>query len=165
MSKKKTKYKKLKSFIQTKYNKKSKSTSLSGKIGYFGTYLIFQLKYDDNDKIKGYTFENFKRELSANTENESVLGKKPKTEFLNPDLVSITFDVYFSAECGINVRKQLDNLRKCIENGCVDYLVVGGEKVGKNKFIIKSASEAWNTILSHGELVEATVSLTMEEYV
>lgn len=163
MSKKKTKYKKMRSFLQTSFSKKLKKSASSGKVGYFGKHLIFQVRYDGNS-IKGYTFENFKREIAANTEKAEIPGKKAKTEFLGPDLQSITFDVYFSAQNGISVRKQLNKLEKCVEKGYVDYLVIGGKRLGKNKFLIKNASEAWGMVLNHGELVEATVSLTMEEY-
>lgn len=41
MSKKKTKYKKLKSFLQTSALKKLKKSVSSGKVGYFGKHLIF----------------------------------------------------------------------------------------------------------------------------
>lgn len=164
MSKKKTKYKKMRSFLQTSFSKKLKKSASSAKVGYFGRHLIFRIRYDGKS-IKGYTFENFKREIAANTEQAEILGKKAKTEFLGSDLQSITFDVYFSAQNGVSVRKQLNKLEKCVEKGYVDYLVIGGKRVGKNKFLIKSASEAWGMILKHGELVEATVSLTMEEYV
>ena len=44
------------------------------------------------------------------------------------------------------------------------YLVIGGKRIAKNKFLIKNACEAWGMVLINGELLEATVSLTMEEY-
>lgn len=37
--------------------------------------------------------------------------------------------------------------------------------VGRNRWRITATSEAWNTVYYHGELVEADVTVTMEEYV
>ena len=81
MSKKKTKYKKLKSFLQTSALKKLKKSASSGKVGYFGKHLIFQVRYDGNS-IKGYTFENFKREIAANTRSrQRSLERKQRLNF------------------------------------------------------------------------------------
>ena len=51
-----------------------------------------------------------------------------------------------------------------MERGAVNTLVIGGRRVGRHRWKINSTSEAWNTILNGGELLRASVSVTMEEY-
>ena len=51
-----------------------------------------------------------------------------------------------------------------VERGAVNTLVIGGRRVGRHRWKINSTSEAWNTILNGGELLRASVSVTMEEY-
>lgn len=43
-------------------------------------------------------------------------------------------------------------------------MVVGGKMVGANRWRITSISEAWNVVYNKGELVKATVTVTMDEY-
>ena len=46
----------------------------------------------------------------------------------------------------------------------MDYLVIGGKIVGKNKVYLESMSEEWNCVWNKGELVKATVELVFKEY-
>ena len=58
----------------------------------------------------------------------------------------------------------LERLERMVEEGAVEYLVIGGRKIGDNRFFIQNISEAWGTIYNRGELERATVTVTMEEY-
>ena len=69
------------------------------------------------------------------------------------------------AVLGVRPREMLECLEDIVESGKVDYLVIGGRAVGKNRFSVTSMSEAWDVVYSGGELARATVSVTMEEYV
>lgn len=86
-------------------------------------------------------------------------------EFNGPGKRKITFKMTFQAIYGIRPREMLEKLETTIENGEVDYLVLGGRAIGENRFAITSMSEAWDTVYSGGELSKATVTVTLEEYV
>ncbi|NNJ28682.1 phage tail protein [Lacrimispora defluvii] len=92
------------------------------------------------------------------------IGKKPQSEFLNPNLQGLTFTIVLNAQHGVRPRKTLEAIEKAIESGRVESLVIGAAKVGKNKWKITQMSETWDTILAHGELVKASLNLTLEEY-
>ncbi|WP_167955140.1 phage tail protein [Anaerosporobacter faecicola] len=130
------------------------------KVGSFGKVLVFST----NDK-KILTFNNFSQKVSARWTNHERIGKKPKSEFLGPDLREVSFEIELNAMLGVKPRKQLEKLEKAIENGTVANLVIGGKKVGKNKWKIVSLSEKWNYVMSKGEVVQAIGQITMEEYV
>lgn len=130
-----------------------------GKIGNFGKTITFEV---NSNKI--VSPKDIKRSVSARWQEHSLLGKKPKSEFLGPDADETTLTVILSAEHGIRPRATLDKLENAVASGTVDYLVIGGKIVGKNKVYLESMSEEWNCVWNKGELVKATVELVFKEY-
>ena len=68
------------------------------------------------------------------------------------------------ASLGIRPRRMLQRIENMVENGQAEVLVVGRQRVGKNRWVILKSSEAWDILLQKGELYRATVSLTFQEY-
>jgi phage protein U len=128
-------------------------------IGSWGKNLVFSTS---DSKI--LTFEKMSRTVSATWVNHSRSGKKDRSEFIRPDLQSVSFTIMLDATLGVRPRTMLNTLAKAVESGEINTLVIGGRKVGSNKFKIKQASEAWDCVLTKGELAQAKVTLTMEEY-
>lgn len=128
-------------------------------IGNFGKLIVFE-----TSDSKVLNFNNFQKTVSANWGKHERIGKKPLSEFLNPELQGLTFTIVLNAQHGVRPRKTMENIEKAIEKGQVESLVVGAAKVGKNRWKITQMSEAWDIVLSHGELMKATLNLTLEEY-
>lgn len=128
-------------------------------IGSWGKKLVFST----SDK-KILTFEKMSRTVSATWVTHSRVGRKDRSEFIRPDLQSVSFIIVLDATLGVRPREMLGTLTNAVEAGEVNTLVIGGKKVGSNKFKIKQASEAWDCVLTKGELAQAKVTLTMEEY-
>ncbi|BBF42012.1 hypothetical protein lbkm_0694 [Lachnospiraceae bacterium KM106-2] len=145
--------------VKHKKKKKKKSSSKS-RIGNWGKDIVFET----SDK-KILTFNDFNQKVSARWSNHERIGKKPLSEFMGPDLRSITFNIVLSATLGVKPRKTMDKIEKCVQKGKVNSLVIGGKKIGKNKWKITSVNEKWDFVYARGLLAKATLSLTMEEYV
>lgn len=128
-------------------------------IGSWGTDIVFSVS---DSRI--LTFSEFSRQVSATWANHGRIGLKDQTEFVKPDLQQISFSITLDAALGIKPRKTLDALAEYVETGATNPLAIGGKRVGANSWKIKSVSEAWDIILTGGELVRATVKVTMEEY-
>ena len=128
-------------------------------IGSFGNHIIFET----NDK-KILTFDSFNQSISSRWTAHERIGLKPKQEFLGPSLRSITFNIVLNAMHGIKPRETMEKIEKIIEEGIVDILVIGTKQVGQNKWAIKDMSETWDTVMNKGELLQATLSLSLEEY-
>ena len=64
----------------------------------------------------------------------------------------------------ISVRSMIENLEKAVEEGRVNYLIIGGKKLCKNKCYIAKMSEAWDTVHMQGRLYKAKLNLTFSEY-
>lgn len=130
------------------------------KIGNFGKLITFE-----TSDAKVLNFNDFQRTVSGNWTKHERIGKKPKSEFLNAELQGLTFSIVLDVRHGVRPRTTIETIEKAVESGRVETLVIGGKKVGKNKWTITQMGEAWNTVLNKGELVRATLNLTLEEYV
>lgn len=128
-------------------------------IGNFGKLITFET----NDK-RILSPQNFKREVSGRWAAHSRIGKKPLRQFLGADTDKVTFTIKVDARHGVKPRKTIDKIEKYIRNGTPGSLVIGGKKVGSSKMTINSMSETWDEIWNRGELVRASLDLTLEEY-
>ena len=128
-------------------------------VGNFGK-VVFNVS-----KKKIYTFDGFKRTKTSGWKEHERYNKKPLSEFTGGGLDSVTFDIYLDASLGVNPRKELERWGKMLENGHHDILVIGGQQVGKNQWKLESISEDWKNFLKEGELITATITITLSEYV
>ena len=110
-------------------------------------------------------FIGFSQSVNGRWGSHAVIGRKEQAEFNGPGKRKVSFKMCLDAVLGVRPREMLECLEDIVENGKVDYLVIGGRAVGKNRFSVTSMSEAWDVVYSGGELARATVSVTMEEYV
>lgn len=128
-------------------------------IGQWGSSIKFSVNSD-----KQLSFKNMKRTSSSRWASHNIIGKRPKMEFLGPDMDEISLDVVLSAEMGVRPRSEMKKFRVACKKGEVHYLYISGKKVCANKLAIKSVSESWDEIWSAGELVRAVVTVTFSEY-
>lgn len=128
-------------------------------IGNFGSLITFET----NDR-RILSPQSFKRETSGRWATHSRIGKKPLRQFLGPENDKVTFTIRIDARHGVKPRKTIDDIDKYIRSGTPATLVIGGKKVGSSKMTINSKSETWDEIWNQGELVRASLDLTLEEY-
>ena len=128
-------------------------------IGTFGPRVVFETS---DQRI--FTFQGLNREVSGRWATHEVANAKPKKEFLGPGAQTLSFTVRLSAAHGVRPRATLEEIARLVESGETQFLVVGGKPVSSHPFALVSASESWGTVLSGGELVSASISLTLEEY-
>lgn len=128
------------------------------KIGSYGG-VVFEVS---TKKTK--TFTDFERSGSARWNEHEIIGKKPKSEFVGPDLEEISFTILFKAELGINPVKELDKLRKMRDSGKVASFVLGGKPISQNYWSIQSLNESYKVVDHKGNLLEAEVEVNLKEY-
>lgn len=129
-----------------------------GKIGNFGNSIVFET----SDR-RILTFSGFTQKVSAQWSSHKIIGQKSRSEFNGPELRNVSFTVVVDASLGVCPRSIIEGIERAIEIGIVDYLVIGGRLVG-TRWLIKSMSEKWDELYSQGELVRATLNLSLEEY-
>lgn len=128
-------------------------------VGNWGTKHVFQVS--DFEAIQ---LQNLSRTVSAEWANHSRIGLKDQPEFLRPGLDKFSFTAVFDATLGVSPRAMLDAFAESTAKGEVNPLVIGGIRVGKHSYKIESISETWNYFLPRGELLRATATISMSEY-
>lgn len=128
-------------------------------IGTLGRKIIF----DTNDE-RILTFNGMTREVTGRWTEHEVLGSKPKPEFLGAGNQSITIPIHLSANLGVRPRSVLEAIAAMVESGAAEVFVIGSRPVSPNPFRIMASSETWDTLYSGGELVKASLSITLGEY-
>ncbi|MCM1307585.1 MAG: phage tail protein [Butyrivibrio sp.] len=128
-------------------------------IGYFG-----DIVFTTSDK-KILSFSGFKLSAGGSWGEHKRNGGKSRWEFMGPDSQSVSFTVELDANYGVKPRKELEKLIEYTERGYVAPLVIGNRNIGSGKWRLIKVSSSWGHIMSGGELVKASVSLTLGEYV
>ena len=107
-------------------------------------------------------FRHLCRETASRWNAHKVIGAKPKQEFLGPDLDGMSFTMQLSAWRGVSPLQLAEKLRQFCSKGEYDNLIVGGRNFGK--YLIESVSETYNVINNRGEVVQASIDVSLKEY-
>lgn len=110
------------------------------------------------------TFEKLTQEVKGRWTTHAPIGGKPYSEFLGPDNRTISMPVTIRAEYGINPRKTIESIEQAVEKGEHYVLVIGGKRIGSYEWVISSMSQSWNRVLNNGELISASLTLSLTEY-
>ncbi len=128
-------------------------------IGNFGKLITFEVSSE-----KMLALKDLKRTVAGRWKKHEIVGAAPRSEFQGPDLDETTITAILSAEHGVKPRATIERLEAAARSGEVDYLIIGGKRVGTGKVYISSISEEWDTIWNKGELIKATINITFAEY-
>lgn len=131
-----------------------------GAVGNLGSAIVFETS--DNRVL---TFSGMTQKVSGKYTKHNVIGKKDKPEFTGPGNRSVSFKVLLDVSLGMRPMDIMNSMERAVESGETNHLVVGGRPIGENKFYISSLSEAYDVVMSHGEIARASLNITLEEYV
>ncbi len=126
-------------------------------IGYFGDVVF------TTSSKKILSFHDLKLTAGSSWGEHKRMGQKSQWEFLGPSAQKVSFVMELDANFGVNPRQMIEKLISYAESGIINVLVIGGKKVG-SRWRTTNVSSAWNQVMSGGELVRASVTLTIEEY-
>ena len=76
----------------------------------------------------------------------------------------MTFTMFFSAFLGVNPIKEIANLLQTMRRGEAHYLIIGPKAYGTNKWVITNLSNQLERYDRWGNLLAASVSVTMNSY-
>lgn len=128
-------------------------------IGNLGSTISFIV---NNSKV--LTFNSMVRTVSGRWVNNPVIGQKGISQFTGPELEQLSFSITVDASLGVSPSDVLKKINHTISYGIAETLVIGGIKIGSNRWKILSASESYNHFLQDGKLVRADINLTLEEF-
>ena len=114
-------------------------------------------------KVK--TFDSMKRSGSGRWATHEIIGQKPVMEFLGPGIEQISFNMRFDVFLGINPSDELVVLRQMRDAGEAVTLILEGQPVTDNLWVIESLSEDYPAIDNTGRILIANVDVNLKEYV
>lgn len=109
--------------------------------------------------------QDLSRELSLDVEVQDQSGGKPATLIKGAGLERVQFGVTLSRYMGVTPELVIGQLRQILTAGVPYALVMGGAPVGEHKWLLTSLSVSDVTLNGRGEMISATVKLTLDEYV
>ena len=127
-------------------------------IGYMGD-IVFSVSANHM-----LTPSNYSRESEARWAEHGLLLRKPVSQFGEPGLEKLSFDIILDADHGINPADQLKKLRKMRDTGAVFPLVIGGKPVTQNYWLLDSLKEGNFYWTPDGQPQQCIVSLSLTEY-
>lgn len=110
------------------------------------------------------TFNNMKWQISGNYAEHDRHMKRDLLEFLGPELETISFEMNLSVFLGVTPLTELEKLRKIVQTGKTDRLVIGGKVYGAYKWAMTDISGELKRFDKKGNLLSAKVSVSMKEY-
>lgn len=128
-------------------------------IGYFGN-IIFETS---DQKI--LNFSDLTHDVSANYGYHEIIGGKPKSEFQNPSLETLSFTINLNGNYGVNPQDEIDLWNSMVRSGKAYTLVLGGKVLGTDLWVCKTVSSTWGVIYQDGTLYSAEMSVSLEEYI
>jgi len=116
--------------------------------------------------VKVMTFDNFQRDGDGRWATHEIIGtNKPVMEFIGPGLETISFSVFLNTMLGITPIDEMKKLRQLRDNGIVCTLTIGGNAVTANSWVVTKLSESHKSYSNQGNLLAATVNISLTEYV
>ncbi len=127
-------------------------------IGTLGS-VIFEVS---EDSIKTFRDLSFSRQ--ANYTEHAIINSKGLLEFTGLKANTCSLKIILDASLGLNPLKELDTLRKMLNNHEAVAFVIGGEVQGQGLWVIESMNETLELITNTGEIFKASVNLSLKEY-
>lgn len=115
------------------------------------------------DKI--LTFDNFEQSSFVRLGRHDVHMQKPKTEFLGPELDTISFVMRLDISFGVNPIEEIKKLYQLQKDGEAVSLIIGNRSYGENLWVIKSLRQQYRQVDNRGNLLIAELNIELEEYV
>jgi len=127
------------------------------KIGSFGG-LVFEVS---EERI--LSFETLSRSVSARVETHEIGGRQGIVEFVGPGDDSITLDMSFSRQRGVDPKTEVDRLIGYCKTGQRFPLLIGGEPMGGAGalWIPRDVSEERSVVSPRGVTIRSRVSVSL----
>lgn len=111
------------------------------------------------------TFKGLTGKTGANWVTHGVAADKPRSEYVGMNLRTYSFDIDLNAIYGVRPRTTLQQLQRMAEGKEVYWLVINCTPMAEHPFKLTEVSDTWGVVMKDGELVQCSVSISLEEYV
>lgn len=127
-------------------------------LGTFGK-IVFQ-----TSKEKILTFGKLSEKAGGQYADIALLRGKPRKQYIGAELQTVDLNIVVRADLGYKPREVIQQLKELAENGTAELLMIGGRPVTALPMVITSMSAEWDVVYRQGELFQATIALSLQEY-
>ena len=110
------------------------------------------------------TFDGMKWESSAQYASHNRHLRDVLLEFTGTDADKISFKMFFSVFLGVNPTAEIIKLLQAERSGRIMRLVIGSRAYGKHRWVITSTSKDLERFDNRGNLLEASVNVSLMAY-
>lgn len=110
------------------------------------------------------TFDGLKWDAGVKYATHERHLREPLLEFTGTEVETISFKMYFSAFLGVNPIQEVSKIIQAMRRGEVHPLVIGTKGYGTGKWVITKLSNSLDRYDSKGNLLVASVNVTMQSY-
>lgn len=114
---------------------------------------------------KIYTFDGYTRTSALNIEEQEVVGSKPSSYIKGSTLDDLGISINLKKMKGIDVRKEINEWNAIKDSKVAQNFILGGSRVGANKYLLVSVSESDFLIDKEGRVLSAKLDLKFKEFV
>lgn len=133
-----------------------------GNVGTFGDISFYVKSKKGKGKMIGLS--DIVLNSTAEYEEHQRNGKKSILEFISPGLSELTFNVYANAQYGAKPLTIQTKLTKYMKNGTPKNFILGGKKIGTNKWVITSVASTYTVVFRDGRPVAIQFAVSLKEY-
>ena len=134
-------------------------------IGAIGSGSIDDVIIFEVSDQKILTLLDFSRKNGVRFSKNDVLLKKPVSQYIGPDLDTISFKIELRAQYGVNPRDEMDKLIYLERDGTTVSIVIGNKAFGVYRWRISDPNMVWKIVDNTGFLQSAVCEISLEEYV
>lgn len=121
--------------------------------------IVFEVSDETIRTVKNFTWSGSAKYAVHARHNNNAL-----TEYTGRDADKITFDIYLDVFFGMEIQDELTRIWDYERNGEALSLVLGDKAYGKYRWNIISHSTKAENFDGRGNILNCTVSLTLQEY-
>lgn len=114
---------------------------------------------------KIFTIDNLSRDVKMRYVKHDVIGSKPITENVGPDLQDIKFKMILSASLGVAPLSTMKQIYNAFNDSTAMSFMIGEQVIGSNKWVITDFTEGYSQIDNQGIVWRMEVDVTLQEYV
>lgn len=111
------------------------------------------------------TFQDFNRSSAGRWAYHEIHMQKPKSEFLGPELDTITFSMQFESALGRDPRHDMEKLMILTRTGEALPLVIGGDPIGYYRWTVESTEQEYKRVDNKGNVISGSIAVTLKEYI
>ena len=114
------------------------------------------------EKVKTFTDLTLTRSVAYST--HKIFGKNELLEFTGLNAQTASLKITFRADLGINPKHEIDTLHAMLDSHEAFAFTLGGQVIGRELWIIDNLSETYDIIGANGEIISASVNISLKEY-